>query len=87
MSISVEFFGIPRERAGVAATTAEGQRLDELLAGLGERYPRLADACIEGGRLKPGYAANLNGDRFVTDPATPLEPGDALLILSADAGG
>ncbi|MEX2119388.1 MAG: MoaD/ThiS family protein [Pirellulales bacterium] len=87
MSISVEFFGIPRERAGVAATTAEGQRLDQVLTGLGERYPRLADACIESGRLKPGYAANLNGDRFVTDPATPLEPGDALLILSADAGG
>ena len=34
------------------------------------------------------HIANLsNGERFVTDPATPLEKGDSLLILSADAGG
>jgi molybdopterin converting factor small subunit len=31
--------------------------------------------------------ANLNGQRFVTDPATALKPGDAILILSTDAGG
>jgi len=87
MSIEVEFFGIPRSRAGVAKTSATGARLSEVLDDLAGRYPRLAEACFEGHRLRAGYVANLNGERFVTDPATPLEAGDSLLILSADAGG
>lgn len=87
MSIRVELFGIPRHRAGVGATTAAGSRLDEVLADLSRRFPKLAEACLNVGRLRPGYLANVNGDRFVNDPATPLRPGDCLLILSADAGG
>lgn len=89
MTITVELFGIPRQRAGVAKTTASGARLDEVVADLARRFPELAEACFrpDTGGLKPGTLANLNGRRFVTDPATPLEHGDALLILSADAGG
>jgi molybdopterin converting factor small subunit len=87
MSITVELFGIPRERAGVAKTEAEGARLDEILSDLGRRFPRLAEFCIAQGRLKSGYLANLNGQRFISDPATTLQTGDSLLILSADAGG
>ncbi len=87
MSITVELFGVPRQRAGVAQVQADGARLDEVLAALVRRFPRLAGECIADGRLAPGYLANLNGRRFVTDPATALAPGDALLILSTDAGG
>jgi molybdopterin converting factor small subunit len=87
MTITVELFGIPRQRAGLARTTADGARLDEVVADLARRFPRLAEECFAENRLKPGTLANLNGRRFVTDPATPLAPGDALLILSADAGG
>ena len=87
MSVRVELFGIPRERAGVAETTAEGSSLGEVLADLATRFPRLAEGCFAGSGLRPSYVANVNGERFVTDPATQLAPGDALLILSADAGG
>jgi sulfur-carrier protein len=89
MSITVELFGIPRQRAGVAKTDATGARLGEVVADLARRFPRLAEECFreDRGGLKPGTLANLNGERFVTDPATVLAPGDALLILSADAGG
>jgi sulfur-carrier protein len=88
MNITVELFGIPRQRAGVAKTEAAGTRLDEVVADLARRFPRLAEECFcDDGRLKSGTLANLNGRRFVTDPATALSPGDALLILSADAGG
>ena len=89
MSITVELFGIPRQRAGVAKTEATGTRLDEVLADLARRFPRLAEECFRqrDGGLKSGTLVNLNGRRFVTDPATVLAPGDALLILSADAGG
>ncbi|NIL96407.1 MAG: hypothetical protein GTO53_05640 [Planctomycetales bacterium] len=87
MSIRVEFFGIPRQRAGVAATTATGRRLGDVLAELERKYPGLAECCIRAGRLEPGYTANLGGNRFVTDPETELAAADVLLILSADAGG
>ncbi|MDH3717570.1 MAG: MoaD/ThiS family protein [Planctomycetota bacterium] len=87
MPIRVEFFGIPRQRAGVATTTAEGQRLGDVLAELEHKFPGLAESCIRAGRLKSGYTANLGGDRFVTDPETELAADDVLLILSADAGG
>jgi molybdopterin converting factor small subunit len=87
MTISVELFGIPRQRAGVAKTEAAGTRLDEVVGDLARRFPRLAEECFSGGWLKSGTLVNLNGQRFVSDPATVLEPGDAILILSADAGG
>ena len=61
---------------------------NEVVVDLARRFPRLAEECFgEDGGLKPGTLANLNGRRFVSDPATRLDPGDALLILSADAGG
>lgn len=87
MSIRVELYGIPRERAGTACTSAAGRRLGEVLSELASRFPRLAETCFAGSQLKAGYVANLNGRQFVSDPRTALEPGDSLLILSADAGG
>ena len=87
MSVAVELFGIARSRAGVAQTTAEGVCLGEVLADLAGRFPQLAEACIEGQCLRPGFTANLGGQRFITDPKTPLHDGDSLLLLSLDAGG
>ena len=87
MTVKVELFGIPRQRAGTAETTAEGTRLGEVLRDLEARFAGLAETCIQDGRLRPGFAANLGGNRFVSDPHTELRPGESLLILSADAGG
>jgi hypothetical protein len=39
------------------------------------------------GQLVSGLVFNLNGRNFVRDPQTPLQPGDRLLLLAADAGG
>jgi sulfur-carrier protein len=82
----VEFLGIPRERAGIAELEIEADTLGQLLESLVIRCPALAEL-ITVNRLHGSLAANLNGDEFVTDPATPLAEGDRLLILSADAGG
>ena len=87
MLIEVEFFGIPRARAGVEKATAKGECLGDVLADLAASFPDLADACIEGQHLRPGYTANLRGERFVTDPETTLSEGDTLLLLNLDAGG
>ena len=87
MQIRVEFFGIPRARAGVAEATAEGATLGDVFADLASRFPQLADACFDGQALKPGYTANIRGGQFVTDPSTRLQDGDFVLLLSLDAGG
>ena len=87
MPVTVELFGIPRARAGVAVTTAVGRCLGDVLADLASRFPGLAESCIEGRSLRSGYTVNLGGERFVTDPEALLKEGDTVLLLSLDAGG
>ncbi len=87
MPIEVEFYGIPRLRAGIEKTTAQGTCLGDVLADLAGQFPELADECIDGRQLRPGYTANLRGERFVTDASTRLNDGDSLMILTLDAGG
>jgi sulfur-carrier protein len=82
----VELLGIPRERAGVAELELDAETLGQLLVTLAVRFPSLGEL-ITADRLQPSVVANLNGDRFVSDPGTPLGKGDSVLILSADAGG
>ena len=82
----VEFFGVPRERAGVSELEVHAETLGQLLGTLAARLPSLSEI-IQRDRLHPAFVANLNGDRFVTDPGTALGADDCLLILSADAGG
>lgn len=87
MTVHIEFYGIPRQRAGVGTVDVEARTLGDALHALTEQLPNFARACLANGRLQPGYLANINGDRFTSDPATPLKEGDAVLILSADVGG
>ena len=87
VTVTVELFGIPRARAGLAQTTAIGKSLGEVLSDLAARFPAFAESCVDECRLRPGFMASLGGDRFVTDPQTPLGDGESLLILSMDAGG
>ena len=82
----VEFFGVPRERAGVSELELHADTLGQLLGTLAERMPSLSEI-IQRDRLHPAFVANLNGDQFVTDPHTPLSADYFVLILSADAGG
>ena len=84
--MQVEFFGVPRERAGVSQVDVNADTLGDLLATLAIRLPSLAEFIVDR-RLHPSFTANLNGDVFVSDPATPLTKDDCVLILSADAGG
>jgi hypothetical protein len=83
MPLVVEFFGIPRQRAGVASLAlADEERprtLAELWSLLSVRLPTLEPS--------PHYAVNLDGQRFVESPGTSLADVQHVLILSADAGG
>ena len=82
----VEFLGVSRERAGIDEVDVQAATLGQLLGTLAVRMPALAEL-IAVDRLHPSLAANLNGDRFISDPQTPLREDDRVLILSADVGG
>ena len=87
MQVAVELFGIPRARAGIAQTVATGSNLGDVLRDLSNRFPSLAETCIDGRSLRPGCIVNLGAQRFVSAPETPLGEGDTVLMLSLDAGG
>jgi molybdopterin converting factor small subunit len=82
----VELLGLPRERAGVAELDLDADTLGQLLVALTVRFPSFNEL-ITDDRLNPSFTANLNGDRFISDPRTRLGKDDSVLILSADAGG
>ena len=82
----VEFLGVSRERAGIAELEVQAETLGRLLGTLASRMPGLAEL-IDVDRLHPSLVANLNAERFISDPGTPLRNDDRVLILSADAGG
>jgi molybdopterin converting factor small subunit len=86
VSMHVEFYGIPRQRSGISALDLNADTLGQLLGTLAAQMPLLGEL-IAGDRLNPAFAANLNGNQFISDPATPIGEDDCVLILSADAGG
>ena len=82
----VEFLGVPRQRAGISQMEVQANTLGQLLETLATQLPPLGEF-IALDRLHTSFVANLNGDQFISDPATPLLNDDCVLILSADAGG
>ena len=85
--LTVEFFGIPRQRTGCSEHAFRCQTVAEVLVELESFYPALRGLRRPDGGLSPHYLLSLDGVRFLTDPGEHLEPGSRLLLLSADAGG
>ena len=85
--IIVEFFGIPRQRAGCAETSVPIGTVAEVLDSLERSCPGLRGLRRADGSPAPHYLLSLDGARFVSDPHEQLEPGSRLLLLSADPGG
>ena len=86
-SRTVELYEHARRLAGTAEVEVEATTLGEALLALGRLCPALEGRVVSEGRLAPHWRASVNGRRFVDDPATPLGPGDRLVIVSALAGG
>ena len=84
----VELFGIPRHLSGVEAVdVATADTLGAVLLAVGKHLPVLEGPVLVRGTLQAGYLTNLNGRQFVSDPATPLQATDVVLIVSSDMGG
>ncbi len=87
-TIRVEFYGVPRARAGCGQVELpRGSHLGELLRELARRFPQLEGDCLRDGRPTESCIINLDGRRFVRDPATGLDGVHTVLVLSADSGG
>lgn len=87
MTVTIEFYGIPRLRAGVASLEVEAQTVREAVSKAAEILPDWASHCLKEGQLKKEYLMNINGLEFCRDEEKQLEEGDSLLIFSADVGG
>jgi molybdopterin converting factor small subunit len=85
--IEIEFYGVPRLRAGTSRLRVEASSVGQALRELAHACPALEDSVLRDGRIQQAYKLSLNGERFVSDPQTPLTEGDILLLLSADVGG
>jgi molybdopterin converting factor small subunit len=86
-TVTVEFYGVPRLRAGRSELTVRAATVAEAVAEVVVACPGLAGLRQPDGWLAPQYVLSLDGERFLTDPAERLRAGDRLLLLSADAGG
>ena len=89
---TVELFGVARLVAKTGELTlslAPGATVSDVFAALAEKLPMLVDRVIASSRLDllNGYTVNVNGRDFVRDSRAAVEPGDRIIILSADAGG
>jgi molybdenum cofactor guanylyltransferase len=89
---TVELFGVARLLTGtheVPLAVAAPATCSRVFAALAEKLPVLVGRVIapDRARLVEGYACNVNGAEFVRTPEAAINPGDRVLILSADAGG
>lgn len=91
MPLTVEFYGIPRQRAGLASLSLRDEErpdtLGQLWDQLGKQLPDFRAYCVEGNTLSRHCTANLDGQRFVADSQTPLSDVALVLVMSSDAGG
>jgi len=87
VAVTVEFYGVPRLRAGRAELALQAATVGEALRAVVSTCPRLGDLIGREGRLAGHYLLSLDGRRFVTELGQPLQKGDRLLVLSADSGG
>jgi molybdopterin converting factor small subunit len=85
--VTVEFFGIPRQRAGRGELTACAGTAAAVLAEVEASCPGLQGIVTPEGSLAKHYLLSLNGEEFIKDLRQELKPGVRLLLLSADAGG
>jgi len=89
---TVELFGMARLLARtplMSLALPAGATFSDAFAALADKLPVLVGRVISADRkrLVAGYACNVNGLSFVRTETAVVNPGDSLVILSADAGG
>ncbi|MGH7873383.1 MAG: MoaD/ThiS family protein, partial [Candidatus Binatia bacterium] len=88
---TVELFGAARlfaKTKEIPLSLPKGATLAQVYSALADKLPVLINRVIaaDGRSLVSGYACNVNGLDFVRAPTAPVNSGDKIFILSADAG-
>jgi molybdopterin converting factor small subunit len=83
----VEFYGVPRLRAGRSELVVQAETVRDVLGALERECPGLGRMVLENDRLSPQYLLSLDGGIFIRDLRKAVQAGDRLLLLSADGGG
>lgn len=86
-TVHIEFYGVPRLKAGVDSLQVEAASVADVFAAMQTANPAFSDGCLTDGQLAKEYLLNINGKEFTRDASVQLEEGDVVLILSADVGG
>jgi molybdopterin converting factor small subunit len=84
--VIVEFYGVPRQRAGRAELAVCAGTAGDALRAVMKACPGLQDV-LQDEKLAPYLRLSLDGQRFVSEMSERLAAGARLLLLSADAGG
>ena len=91
MAITVEFFGIPRVRAGLERVVVLPDRnsamLSEVLEHVADQLPTFADGCMTDKKLDDHFLVSLDGEEFIHEGDALIQENRTVYILSADAGG
>ena len=87
MRILVEFYGVPRSRAGRDRLEVRGETLRHVLEQVETVCPPLQGFLRDGPDLSRHCLVSVNGREFVQDLNRRLRPDDRVLIMSADVGG
>jgi len=87
VTVRVEFLGMPRRYAQQDSLDVEAATLGETLTTVAAELPVVAQHCIDGQLMRPGYLAAINCRVFTLNPAQKLTDGDTVQILSSDVGG
>jgi len=90
--VKVELFGTPRIHCGITAVELAvpyPANRSSLVAALAEQCPSLPGHGLKEdlSDLEDGYVFNLNGLTFLGEGDFTLSDGDALLLISSQAGG
>jgi molybdopterin converting factor small subunit len=85
--VTVEFYGVPRQRAGRAELPVAAGTVAEVLHAVERECPEMKGLMTAAGCLSAQYLVSVDGEEFVTDFQRTLASGSRVLVLSADAGG
>ena len=72
---------------GAARVEVEAATLRDVVARLEERFPGLADALVEDGRLRPGVTISTGGEGTTNSLAEQVGPDTEVHFLLAISGG
>jgi molybdopterin converting factor small subunit len=86
-AVTVEFFGMARQKAERSEITVQGRTLAEVLASVQRAFPALGGLLQECGQINNQYLVSIDGREFLTELGRVVERGNRIVILGADVGG